>query len=158
MMVAGIAGCFLIPPLSERFHTRKLFFIISILSLLVALLGLAFATSFWLLLATAVCYGFFNMGGSSVTYQYAAELSYPAPEATSQGLLIWAGQISGVIFIYGLDAFRTASGAMTPFLIVMMALALLVTLPMFGMKESGMIAREPEEEEDVSRPRIQSDS
>ena len=142
MMVAGIAGCFLIPPLSERFRTRKVFFILSILSLLVALLGLAFATSFWVLLASAVCYGFFNMGGSSVTYQYAAELSYPAPEATSQGLLIWAGQISGVIFIYGLDAFRNASGAMTPFLMVMLALTLVILVPMFRMKESPWIAHE----------------
>ncbi|MEW6441281.1 MAG: MFS transporter [bacterium] len=143
MQAGGIAGCFLIPLFSERLRTRKLFFILSILSLLVGLAGLGFAGSYALLLASVAVYGFFNMGGSSVTYQYAAELSYPAPEATSQGLLIWVGQISGVIFIYGLDMFRTGSGAMTPFLVVMMVLTLLVLAPMFRMRESPMVARGP---------------
>ena len=143
MMGAGIVGCFLIPLLSEKYRTRKLFLILSIMSLLVALAGFAFAASYWLLLASALCYGFFNMGGSSVSYQYAAELSYPAPEATSQGLLIWAGQISGVIFIYGMDMFRTASGAMTPFLTVMIVMTMLVLIPMFSMKESPMIVQGP---------------
>jgi MFS family permease len=144
MMVSAIVGSFLIPFFSERYRTRKLFLILSILALFAALAGLSFAGSWWLLMACAVLYGFFNMGGSSVTYQYAAELSYPAPEATSQGLLIWVGQISGIIFIYGMDAFRTSSGAMTPFLVVMITLTLLVMVPLFRMKESPMLAREPD--------------
>ena len=145
MMVAGIVGCFVISPLSDKLRARKLFFIINIIAFLVALPGFAFATSYWLLLATALFFGFFNMGSSPVAYQYAAELCNPAPEATVQGLQIWAGQISGILFIYAMDRFRTQTGAMTPTLVVMMVLTFLVTLPTFWMKESPMVVKGTEE-------------
>jgi cyanate permease len=136
MQAAGIAGCLVLPFLSERLRKRKLFLLMSCLSLLVALAGFAFASSYGILLAAVACYGFFGMGGSAVSYQYATEVSYPVPEATCQGLLIWAGQISGILFIYGMDVFRTPSGAMTPSLVGLMALCVLTFLVLLGMKES----------------------
>lgn len=136
MQVAGIAGCLVLPIVSEKLRRRKLFLLVSCLSLVVALAGFAFASSFGVLLAAASCYGFFGMGGSAVSYQYATEVSYPVPEATSQGLLIWAGQISGILFIYGMDAFRAPSGAMTPSLVGLMALCVLTFLVLLGMKET----------------------
>lgn len=136
MQLAGIAGCLVLPLASERLRKRKLFLLISCLSLVIALAGFAFASSFGVLLAAVSCYGFFGMGGSAVSYQYATEVSYPVPEATSQGLLIWAGQISGVLFIYGMDAFRTGSGAMTPSLVGLMALCVVAFLVLLGMKET----------------------
>ena len=36
-------------------------------------------------------------------FQYAAEISYPAPESTSQGILLWVGQLTGMIFVAGMS-------------------------------------------------------
>jgi hypothetical protein len=32
-----------------------------------------------------------------------AKVSYPAPESTSQGILLWIGQISGMVFVLGMS-------------------------------------------------------
>jgi len=50
-----------------------------------------------------------------------------------------AGQISGIIFIFGMDFFRTASGSMTPFLVVLIGLAALNIVFSLMLKESLMI-------------------
>jgi hypothetical protein len=50
-------------------------------------------------------FGFTLMGVGPLGFQYAAEVSYPAPEATSQGILQLTGQLSGIIFILCMNAF-----------------------------------------------------
>ena len=50
-----------------------------------------------------------------------------------------SGQISGIIFIFGMDYFRTQSGSMTPFLIFLIALSLINILLSFRLKESKLI-------------------
>ena len=112
-MIGGIIGCFVIPPLSDKLRKRRLFIIMCIVASVPGLVGLTFATDYWLLLASGFFMGFFFMSSGPVIFQYGAEVSYPAPEATAQGLLMLAGQISGIIFIFGMDFFRTASGSMT---------------------------------------------
>ena len=82
------------------------------------------------------------MSVGPIGFQYSAEVSYPAPEATSQGLLVLSGQISGIIFIFAMDMFRTASGSMTPFLIVMIGLMLVNIILSFVLKESTMMTSE----------------
>ena len=84
------------------------------------------------------------MSAGPVIFQYAAEVSYPSPEATSQGLLMLAGQISGIIFIFGMDFFRSESGSMSPFLIVLIILSLINIALSFMIKESSMIGAEYE--------------
>jgi MFS family permease len=123
LMLGGIFGCFTIPPLSDKLRKRKAIIVLCVVLTLPGLIGLAFATSYALLLAAGFFMGFFFLSVGPVIYQYSAEMSYPAPEATSQGLLTLAGQISGIVFIFGMDMFRSESGSMTPFLIVMIALA-----------------------------------
>jgi MFS family permease len=139
LMIGGIIGCFVIPPLSDKLRKRRLFIIICIAASAPGLVGLTFATAYWLLLASGFFMGFFFMSIGPVIFQYGAEVSYPAPEATSQGLLMLAGQISGIIFIFGMDFFRTTSGSMTPFLGVLIALAVLNIVFSLMLKESPMI-------------------
>ncbi len=139
LMGGGIVGCFVIPPLSDKFRKRKIFIFLCVLITLPGLVGLTFATSYALLLASGFIMGFFFLSGGPVIYQYSAEITYPAPEATSQGLLTLAGQISGIIFIFGMDMFRTDSGSMTPFLLVMMALAFFNIILALNLGESRMI-------------------
>jgi hypothetical protein len=43
------------------------------------------------------------MSAGPIGFQYAAEVSAPAPESTSQGLLLWVGQLSGIIMVTGMS-------------------------------------------------------
>jgi MFS family permease len=139
LMVSGIAGCLIVPPLSDKYRKRKLFIVICIIFSAPGLIGLTFATAYWLLLISGIVLGFFLLSGAPVIFQYAAEASYPSPEATSQGVLMLSGQIAGIIFILGMDYFRTESGSMTPFLIVLIGLSLVNILLSLMLKESKMI-------------------
>jgi MFS family permease len=139
LMVSGIAGCLIVPPLSDKYRKRKLFIVICIIFSAPGLIGLTFATAYWQLLISGIVLGFFLLSGAPVIFQYAAEASYPSPEATSQGVLMLSGQIAGIIFILGMDYFRTESGSMTPFLIVLIGLSLVNILLSLMLKESKMI-------------------
>ena len=139
LMVSGIVGCLIVPPLSDKYRKRKLFIVICIIFSGPGLIGLTFANAYWLLLLSGIVLGFFLLSAAPVIFQYAAEVSYPSPEATSQGVLMLSGQISGIIFIFGMDYFRTQSGSMTPFLIFLIALSLINILLSFMLKESKLI-------------------
>lgn len=139
LMAGGILGCLVVPALSDRLRKRKLPVVVCLVGSLPGLIGLTFVTSFGWLLASGFCLGFFFMSIGPVVFQYGTEISYPAPEATSQGVLMLAGQISGIIFIFGMDMFRTESGSMTPFLLVMIGLWVLNIALSFLLKESSMI-------------------
>jgi MFS family permease len=114
MVLGGIVGAALLSVLSDRFRRRKPFLVLAVTGMAPGLVGLAFAANYPLLLAAAFVFGFFLMSAYPIGFQYSAEVSYPAPEATSQGLMVMAGQVSGILFILGMDAFRTgAEGSMT---------------------------------------------
>ena len=139
LMASGIVGCVILPPLSDKYRRRKLFIVICIIFSAPGLIGLTFATSYRLLLFSGIVLGFFLLSSAPVIFQYAAEVSYPSPEATSQGILMLSGQIAGIIFIFGMDYFRMESGSMTPFLIVLIGLSLFNILLSIMLKESKLI-------------------
>ncbi|MEN6474119.1 MAG: MFS transporter [Syntrophaceae bacterium] len=140
MMIGGIAGAVTLPLLSDKLRRRKPFLLLAMLGTIPGLIGLTFMTGYGALLVSGFILGFFIMAAGPIGFQYGAEISYPAPESTSQGLIVLSGQISGVIFIYGMDAFRTATThSMTPFLIVFIVLSILNLLVGVLMKESPLI-------------------
>jgi hypothetical protein len=55
--------------------------------------------------------------------QYAAEITHPTPEGTSNSLIQLFGQ-APVIFVYLMDALKTADGSFTPALLLTMGLML----------------------------------
>jgi len=140
MVVGGILGAGLLSVLSDRLRRRKPFLVLAVAGMAPGLVGLAFAANYPLLMASAFVFGFFMMSAYPVGFQYSAEVSYPAPEATSQGLMIMAGQVSGILFILGMDAFRAGPDAsMTGSMVAFLALtALIIALACF-LKESAMI-------------------
>jgi MFS-type transporter involved in bile tolerance (Atg22 family) len=89
-----------------------------------------FAADYRLLLASSFIMGFFLLSAGPLGFQYGAETTQPAPEGTSNGLLLMMGQISGILFIFGMDAFKSKSShSMTApmiALIVLMGLSLLL--------------------------------
>ena len=135
MLGGGIVGAVVISLLSDRIRRRKPFILLALIGLIPGLIGMTYGTVSWLLLASGFAFGFFLLSAGPVGFQYAAEITHPAPEGTSNTLLLLMGQVSGILFILGMDMLRVRpSGAMTTSLIILIALSLLnvllaVTLP-----------------------------
>ncbi len=131
MIVGGIIGALVIPTLSDRLRRRIPFIIIALLGATLGLVGVTYATTYWLLILSSFTMGFFLLSAGPIGFQYGAEITYPTPEGTSNGLLILMGQISGILFIFAMDAFRSpATGSMSlslSVLIVLMVLSLLLS-------------------------------
>ncbi len=105
MLIAGIVGAVVVPPLSDKLRKRKPFLVISLALLIPGIIGMTFATEYPLMLASAGVMGFFLLGAAApIGFQYGAEVSFPAPESLSQGIILFAGQISGIIFVTGMNS------------------------------------------------------
>jgi uncharacterized oligopeptide transporter (OPT) family protein len=104
------------------------------------LIGITFALSYGMLLASAFVLGFFLLSAGPIAFQYGAEVTYPAPEGTTNGLLLLTGQISGIIFILGMDALKSPrTGSMTPSLLAFIVLLLLSLLICTRLRESALM-------------------
>lgn len=103
MLLGGVAGAVVLPMLSDKKRKRKPFLIICMIFMLPGLIGLTIFTEFVPMLISGFIFGFFIMGAGPVGFQYGAEKSYPAPESTSQGIILLVGQVSGIIFVFGVN-------------------------------------------------------
>lgn len=121
MLVGGVLGAVIIPPFSDRQHKRKPYLLMGIVLAIPGLIGLTFATSFPLLLVSAFGLGFFLVSTSPIGMQYAAEITHPTPEGTSNGLIQLFGQAS-VVFVYIMDALKNPDGSFTPGLLLAVGL------------------------------------
>jgi len=107
MLIGGIFGAVILPALSDKYRRRKIFLVICLAGMVPGIFGLSFAgnlgmntaSTYALLLVSSFIVGFFVMSAGPIGFQYAAEVSYPAPESASQGMLLWVGQLSGMIFV-----------------------------------------------------------
>jgi len=135
MVGGGIIGAVVIPTLSDHYRKRTPFIILSIVGATLGLVGLAIATGYWLLLVSAFVLGFFLLSAGPLGFQYGAEITYPAPEGTSNGMLLLMGQISGIIFIVGMDMLKSSEGAMTSPLVVLVVLMVLGVVVCTRLKE-----------------------
>ncbi len=123
MLGGGIIGAVFISLISDQSRRRKPFILLALIGLVPGLLGITYSTSYWLLLVSGFVFGFFLLSAGPIGFQYAAEITYPAPEATSNTLLLVMGQISGIAFIFGMDALKAPeSGAMTTSLLILAGL------------------------------------
>lgn len=114
-----------------------------VLALAGATLGLAgipYAAGYGLLLAPAFALGFFLLAAGPIGLLYGAEVAYPAPEGTSNGLLLMMGQISDIAFILGMDALQSpATGSMTPSLLILIGLMVLGLVLCTRLREADLI-------------------
>ncbi len=141
MLIGGIVGAFILPIVSDSLRRRKPFVIIALIGLMPGLLGVTFATTYWLLLATSFVFGFFLLAAGPIGFQYGAEMTLPAPEGTSNTLLLVAGQISGIIFIFLMDALKGPGGSMTTSLLGLLALTVVSIVLAFALRESPISAQ-----------------
>ena len=143
MIIGGIIGAFIIPLLSDRYKRRTPFIIIALFGATLGLTGITFATSYWLLLASGMVLGFFLLSAGPIGFQYGAEITYPASEGTSNGMLLLMGQVSGIAFIFGMNSLKSSlTGSMTRSLIILIVLMILSILMSLRLKESTILIKE----------------
>ncbi|UBM61105.1 MFS transporter [Candidatus Sulfidibacterium hydrothermale] len=148
MLIGGVFGAVIIPALSDKYRMRKRFLVICTVGALPGVLGLSLtgyfihnpAVVYDIALASAFILGFFIMSAGPVGFQYAAEVSYPAPESISQGLLLWIGQISGLLFVAGMSIKNNAY--LNDWMILFCILMPVVIALTLMTKESPMIITE----------------
>jgi len=112
LLVGGLLGAVIIPPFSDKQHKRKKFLLLGVVLAIPGLIGVAFATAFWLLLVSGFVLGFFLISTGPIGFQYAAEITFPTPEGTSNGLIQLFGQ-AAVVFVYIMDALKSPDGSFT---------------------------------------------
>ncbi|MFC1593360.1 MFS transporter [Candidatus Neomarinimicrobiota bacterium] len=137
MILGGIIGAVVVPLLSDHYRKRTPFLLMAVVGATIGLVGITFTTSYWFLLVSAFVFGFFLLSAGPVGFQYGAEVTYPTPEGTSNGLLLLMGQISGVAFILGMDSFKDVeTGSMTTPLTVLIGLMVLSLLLATKLKDT----------------------
>lgn len=144
LLVGGLVGAVVLPALSDRRRRRGPFLALAFGGAIPGLIGLTFAPGLPLLLVSAVILGFFLVSALPIGFQYAAEVTRPTPEGTSNGLLQLFGQGS-VVFVYAMSALRQADGSFTVALVgalVLLGGAVLVAL---RLPEPEVLRDQPEQ-------------
>jgi MFS family permease len=134
MLVGGLVGAVIIPSFSDRQHKRQRYLFLGIALAIPGLIGLTFATSYWLLLVSAFSLGFFLVSAFPVGMQYSAEITHPTPEGTSNGLIQLCGQ-AAVVFVYIMEAMKSADGSFTPSLLLAAGLLVVSTVLVTQLKD-----------------------
>ncbi|MGB8330240.1 MAG: MFS transporter [Polyangiales bacterium] len=148
MLVGGIVGASTLPLLSDKLRKRRIFLVICVVGMVPGMLGLTFAPYlfndpamvYWVSLASSFVLGFFIMSAGPLGFQYAAEVSHPAPESTSQGMLLWVGQITGILFVAGMSV--ESNRYLSTFMVAFSGLALVSAAVVLFLRESPMIITE----------------
>jgi len=157
MLIGGILGASTLPILSDKLRKRKIFLVICVAGMVPGIFGLTFAgdlssdpdTVYAISLAASFVLGFFIMSAGPLGFQYAAEVSYPAPESTSQGMLLWVGQVTGMVFVAGMSVDNNAY--LPQFMVAFSILSLFSLGMILLLRESPMIITEQDRVAGVTR-------
>jgi len=135
MLIAGLIGALVLPLFSDILRKRKAFIVMAMAGMTPGLVGLTVSRDYGVLLASSFVIGFFLLGaGAPVGFQYSAEVTRPAPESTSQGLILLIGQFSGILFIIMMNVLTIQTS-----LIIFISMASLNIILSLCLNESKMI-------------------
>lgn len=134
MIVGGVIGAVVIPALSDKQRKRQFYLYVAFVGAIPGLIGLTFASIPMLLFASAFVLGFFLTSALPVAMQYAAEVTHPTPEGTSNGLIQLFGQ-AAVVFVYIMEALKSADGSFTRALLLAVGLLIISLFFVSQMKD-----------------------
>jgi len=134
MLISGVLGSIVFPLISDKLRKRKAVFLFTGICSIPGLIGLTMASQYWGMLISSFAMGFFFLGGAPILFQFSAEINAPAPESTSQGLLMLAGQIGGILFVIGMNGL-----GMVPSMVVFILFSFVNVILFLLMRESKMI-------------------
>jgi len=135
MLLGGIIGAQVLSILADKFRKKVLLIRFSLVITFASFLLLAFATTTITIYVSGVLLGFGLMSVGPVLFEYAVDITAPVPEASSNGMLMVIGAISGIILIVGFEKLTTPSGDYLPALIVLSILSLVAFLLSFFLKD-----------------------
>ena len=135
MLIGGVLGSVIIPALSDKAGKRKAFLQMGLFLAIPGLVGLAYFNSLIWLYVSAFAVGFFLISLGPLGMQYSAEVTFPTPEGTSNGLIQLFGQAS-VVFVYIMEALKRPDGSFTYSLLFMAGLLVVAIALSTRMKES----------------------
>lgn len=136
MLLGGLLGAVVLSALSDRRGRRVRYLVLCLVLATPGLLGLALASSAWLLYLASFVLGFFLVPALPIGMQYAAEVTWPTPEGTSNSLVQLCGQVA-VVYVYFMSALRLADGSFLVSLLLSCALLLVVALVVSRLREAG---------------------
>jgi cyanate permease len=140
MIAGGILGALILPILSDHYRKRIPFIMVAIAGAAISLIGITVATNYIMVLISGMAFGFFLLSSGPIGFQYGAEITYPISEGTSNGFLLLVGQISGILFIFGMNGFKSSStGSMTGPLVVLIFLMAVSLLCTTKIRESSLM-------------------
>ena len=99
MILGGIFGAIILSTISDAKHKRKIFLILALVIATPLTLILALVDNPVILYIVSLVYGFFLVSALPIGLTYGAEITYPAPEECSNGLLMMLGQVGGIILL-----------------------------------------------------------
>ena len=136
MLLGGIIGAQAMSILADKLRKRVLLIKISLVITVASFFLLSFANTTTMLYVFGFVLGFGLMSVGPVLIEHAVAITAPVPEASSNGLLMVIGSISGIIFIVGFEKLTTPSGDYLPALIVLSILSLVAFFLSFFLKET----------------------
>ncbi|MBE0686507.1 MAG: MFS transporter [Anaerolineaceae bacterium] len=134
MLGGGLVGAVVMPIISDRSRKRQIFIMLGFALAIPGLIGVTYATTAWLLFLSSFWMGFFLVSANPIGMQYAAEITNPTPEGTSNGLIQLFGQAS-VVFVTIMDQLKTQDGSFTLSLLLMVGLLVISSIMILFMKD-----------------------
>jgi MFS family permease len=138
LLLGGLIGAVVLPALSDRQRRRRRFLVLAFAGAIPGLLGVTVAGSLPVLLASGFVLGFFLVSALPIGFQYAAEVTRPTPEGTSNGLMQLFGQGS-VVFVYVMSALRTPDGSFIRGLVTALVLLVMAVVVALRMPEPDVL-------------------
>ena len=135
LILGGIIGATMMSILADKLQKRALLIKISSLIAVASFFMLSFANTTILLYISGFLLGFGLLSVGPVLLEYTVDATIPVPEASSNGLLMVIGSISGILFILGFEGLTTPSGDYLPALIVLSILSLVSFLLSLFLKD-----------------------
>ena len=135
LILGGMIGAILMSTLADKLRIRVLLIKISLVIGAVSFFVISFASSTAMLYLFGFLLGFGLLSVGPVLLEYTVDITVPVPEASSNGMLMVVGSISGILFILGFEGFTTPSGDYFPALMVLSVLSLITFLLSFFLKE-----------------------
>ena len=142
ILVSGIAGSLVLSIVSDRDRRRRRL-PYAIAANVVGAVGLAlfiFTRSFAAIAVAAVLYGVFATGSSPLLMTFAAEEAYPTSEGTSEGLMMFVGNVAGTVFVAGAGLF---GGNYKLLMVVAVAISVACLVPLAVARESKLASPGP---------------
>jgi MFS family permease len=115
----------LISALADKLKKRAMLIKITLLFGAISFFGISFVSTTVILYIFGFLLGFGLLAAGPVLFELAVDITFPASEASSNGMLWVVGSISGILFIFGFEGFTTPSGDYFPALIVLSILFLI---------------------------------